>query len=393
MADEVSVDLMNSSDDDSDQDVNEMGKSIFDDKYCTKFHDEKGKRKWRCGWCEKEFSGWNATKALQHLTKQLKVHIQPCKGKIVEEYVVKYRTFLQRALRKRKRISDNHGTVKRRIEDNNNSAAIALESRRSNASTKRFSEASSLTYSTANRSSNDTSRRQLVDRFTEVSVDNSQSVRSNQQYVQMMIHNGPNPSAELKLTMAIADLVHSCGLPFRIASHPKFRKVITLAKVVSTSYKLPSRNQIATDLLDTNYDAYVQRSKDQLIKDIDIFGLSFYGDGATVKKMPLINVLCSGAYLHTAVMEIHDATAHKEVGGKKYARYLSSLIRPYIDEFEDLNPNSVDFCTFDGAANVQKAGEVLQAHYPRIVVTHGAEHVLSLFFQDCFQLEILKVFI
>jgi hypothetical protein len=33
------------------------------------------------------------------------------------------------------------------------------------------------------------------------------------------------------------------------------------------------------------------------------------------------------------------------------------------------------------AANFQKAGKILQTHYPRIVLTHGAEHVLSLFFQ------------
>jgi hypothetical protein len=73
---------------------------------------------------------------------------------------------------------------------------------------------------------------------------------SNPGYTQMLIHNGPNLSAELELTMAVADLMHSCGLPFQIASHPKFQKVLSLAKVVGTSYKLPSRNQIATELLD-----------------------------------------------------------------------------------------------------------------------------------------------
>ena len=34
---------------------------------------------------------------------------------------------------------------------------------------------------------------------------------------------------------------------------------------------------------------------------------------------------------------------------------------------------------FDGAANVQKAGEILAATYPTISVLHGAEHVVSLF--------------
>jgi hypothetical protein len=48
---------------------NDLQKSIFKDKYLSKFQDDKDVRKWRCGWCEKEFSGWNATKALQHLSK------------------------------------------------------------------------------------------------------------------------------------------------------------------------------------------------------------------------------------------------------------------------------------------------------------------------------------
>jgi hypothetical protein len=64
-----------------------------------------------------------------------------------------------------------------------------------------------------------------------------------------------------------------------------------------------------------------------------------------------------------------------------------------MDIFEEQNPNCVDYCTFDGAANVRKAGEVLAAHYPRIVCTHGAEHVISLFFQDCFRTQVLNVFV
>ena len=33
-----------------------------------------------------------------------------------------------------------------------------------------------------------------------------------------------------------------------------------------------------------------------------------YGDGATVKKMPLLNILGSGAHLTTAVLEITDCS-------------------------------------------------------------------------------------
>jgi hypothetical protein len=124
----------------------------------------------------------------------------------------------------------------------------------------------------------------------------------------------------------------------------------------------------------------MKKNKEQLLNNINVFGFSLYGDGATVKKMPLINVLASGAYLKTALLEIVDATSYMKKGGKKDASYISSLFRPHIDEYEKEHLNSVDYCSFDGAANVQKAGRILQAHYTRIVLTHGAEHVLSLFF-------------
>lgn len=81
-----------------------------------------------------------------------------------------------------------------------------------------------------------------------------------------------------------------------------------------------------------------------------------------------------------------------ESGGKKDARYIASLFRPHIDMIEDQYPNSVDVVYFDGASNVQKAGDILAATYPRIEVLHGAEHVVSLFFRDVFALPEFALF-
>ena len=42
---------------------------------------------------------------------------------------------------------------------------------------------------------------------------------------------------------------------------------------------------------------------------------------------------------------------------------------------------------FDGASNVQQAaGAILAVDYPSITLAHGAEHVVSLFFEDVFTL-------
>jgi hypothetical protein len=61
-------------------------------------------------------------------------------------------------------------------------------------------------------------------------------------------------NAENKLLMAIADFIHGCGLPFSVSDHPKFCKVITLAKAVRSNYQIPStHHQVVTDLLEINY--------------------------------------------------------------------------------------------------------------------------------------------
>jgi hypothetical protein len=116
-----------------------------------------------------------------------------------------------------------------------------------------------------------------------------------------------------------------------------------------------------------------------LSKEVEVFGLTYFGDGATVKKMPLINILASGVHLPVAVLEIHDCSKHMADGGKKDAKYIVGLFRPHLDEMELLHPNTSDVVFFDSASNVQKAGQVMWAHYPRLEVLHAAEHVISLF--------------
>ncbi len=46
---------------------------------------------------------------------------------------------------------------------------------------------------------------------------------------------------------------------------------------------------------------------------------------------------------------------------------------------------------FDGAANVQKVGQILCAHFPWGMCFHGGEHILSLFFSDLSRLGAIKV--
>ena len=118
-----------------------------------------------------------------------------------------------------------------------------------------------------------------------------------------------------------------------------------------------------------------------LKQDAEIYGLSIFGDGATIKKLPLINCIASGAHNPCAVLEIFDCSESLQVGQKKDASFICNLFKPKMEEI-DPRKELFDAIFFDGAGNVQNAGHLLKLDFPRTTVMHGAEHVMSLFFKD-----------
>jgi hypothetical protein len=77
-----------------------------------------------------------------------------------------------------------------------------------------------------------------------------------------------------------------------------------------------------------------------LLLEVDIFGLTIYGDGATIKSMPLINILAARPNNPCALLDIVDCTAHLQSRGKKDALYILSMILPLIQRLE----NTRDVC-------------------------------------------------
>ncbi len=50
----------------------------------------------------------------------------------------------------------------------------------------------------------------------------------------------------------------------------------------------------------------------------------------------------------------------------------------------DPHKDCFDLVAFDGATNVQKAGQIIQAQFPKIEVIEGVEHLGFLFLSKCF---------
>jgi hypothetical protein len=74
-------------------------------------------------------------------------------------------------------------------------------------------------------------------------------------------------------------------------------------------------------------------------------------------------------------------TDHLVDGGKKNATFIASLFDPWVTKLDPQNTR-IDCVFFDGASNVQKAGHLLAAKYPRVQVLTCAAHSVSLFFSD-----------
>ena len=99
---------------------------------------------------------------------------------------------------------------------------------------------------------------------------------------------------ETRLTVEIADLIISEGLYLDLSQKPRFKKVLDLARNVSTVYQHPNRNIIPKDLLDLINDYNMDRNLSFIKRESDFFGFIFLGDGATISRIPLLNILVSG---------------------------------------------------------------------------------------------------
>jgi hypothetical protein len=381
----------------SDDDVDPMAlKEIWDDKKIKRDYDT---HQWTCLYCQKPFAGHNATKALAHVTRAKGFNIASCQSHrfIPDKKRQSHQDLFDRKQQAKKRRKKSSSALELSISKHQDDLTTAVQSARKRPYTTptTASKPRSVTsVVSTNSGASALTPCSLLDRDipqTFLSV-KKPARKTPPVLMQLSIHDGPNPNGEAALTASIADMIHSSGLPFSLSTDPKFRRMIILARNVGTNFVTPSRHRIGTDLLKLNYDMYVARTKEGLLNQADTYGLTLYGDGATVKKMPLINILCAGVHNPAAVLEFVNCTSHLESGKKQDASYIAKLFRPHLLEL-DPHKTCIDLIYFDGASNVQKAGRILGAQYPRVTCLHGAEHVVSLFFSDISKLSPIKTFI
>ncbi len=91
---------------------------------------------------------------------------------------------------------------------------------------------------------------------------------------------------------------------------------------VDKDYNLPTRQAIGGQYLDALYQTYWDTQMNYLLMESEIFGVTVFGDGATIKGNPLVNVLAAGVHNSFALLDIVDCTTHLAGGGRRMLRTL-----------------------------------------------------------------------
>ncbi len=110
------------------------------------------------------------------------------------------------------------------------------------------------------------------------------------------------------MDIAAADFMHSHMFPFSLTKCPKFLKLLNTAKSLGTGYLPPDRRKMSGPLLDMLYDTNKEEMIKNLLLESNIFGVTIFGDGATITNVHLMDILEKSPNNPFALLEIVDCT-------------------------------------------------------------------------------------
>ena len=127
------------------------------------------------------------------------------------------------------------------------------------------------------------------------------------------------------LTFAIADRIISEVFPLNLAQKTRFKKVLKLSTNFSNTCIPPNRYLISKELLDVIHKQNMKRNLEMIKREAEIFGLLFLGNGATISRCPLLNILASAKNIPVDVLDIFDCRGHLADVNKKDGTFLCNL--------------------------------------------------------------------
>jgi hypothetical protein len=133
--------------------------------------------------------------------------------------------------------------------------------------------------------------------------------------------------------MAIADFFHCENIPDTVVESPRFKRLVKACRLVVEDFVVPNHKKVGGELLDISYENTSSLNKAELIKEAKVFGFAWMGNGATINKMPLMDILALNGTTAPMTILIHNCTKHMEEGGKKDAPYIAKLFEGKVLEY------------------------------------------------------------
>jgi len=62
-----------------------------------------------------------------------------------------------------------------------------------------------------------------------------------------------------------------------------FKRFVRCAQNVGSDYSPPLKDEVSGKLLNATYDSYFEEEMSKVLEDVDLFGITIHGDGATIK--------------------------------------------------------------------------------------------------------------
>ena len=105
-------------------------------------------------------------------------------------------------------------------------------------------------------------------------------------------------------------------MPDAVVESPRFKQLISVCRLLGDKFVPPYANKLGGTLLDLNFKMTYEHNKEELLKKAGTFGLAFMGNGATIHRMPLMNILAMSGTSSPVTVGIVDCTTHMAEGGK-----------------------------------------------------------------------------
>ena len=128
------------------------------------------------------------------------------------------------------------------------------------------------------------------------------------------------------------------------------------------NYKLPERDTVWGLLLDNYFENNIKNQREKLLNRADIYGLHFQSDGATIKDMPILNIL-SGGFTYLYQSKILWAV---QVTSQAVTRIMQFFAEVFFDPMNEHDPEEklMELHIFDWVSVCIKAQKYLRLSIP-----------------------------